>query len=73
MKKTLVTLLLAGLLGMICSCSKAPPSAANSTPDPKVPERVKKQQDAIAKASQNLQKEQAAKAKETGGTPSPTP
>jgi uncharacterized lipoprotein YajG len=56
MRKTLITLLAAGSVGMICSCSKPQP-AANSTPDPNVPSRAQKQQQAISKASEELRKQ----------------
>lgn len=68
MKNALITLLAAGLLGMICSCSKPQP-AANSTPDPQVPDRMKKQQQAINKASEELRKRQESGTPKEGGSP----
>jgi hypothetical protein len=70
MRKILITLLAAGSLGMICSCSKSPPAAANSTPDPNVPDRMKKQQQAINKASEEHRKQQeSSTSKQDSATP----
>ena len=54
---------------MICSCSKSPPAEANSTPDPNVPDRMKKQQQAISKASEELRKRQESGTPKESGTP----
>lgn len=72
MRKILTTLLAAGLLGMICSCSKPQP-AANSTPDPNVPDRMKKQQQAISKASEELRKKESATPKQENAPPMTSP
>ncbi|PZR72474.1 MAG: hypothetical protein DLM73_13250 [Chthoniobacterales bacterium] len=74
MKKNLIALLATIILaGMICSCSKSPPQpAANSTPDPKLPDRVEKQQRAMAKASEELKKRQENASPTEAATPTPT-
>jgi hypothetical protein len=76
MRKILITLLAAGFLAVISSCSKNPPAAANSTPDPNVPDRMKKQQQAITKASQEAQKPKESgtpQAEKAAPMTSPTP
>lgn len=63
MKKIAMILVMAGLLAVgACSRPKEEPVQTKATPDPKLPARMEKQQDAINRAAQQLKKEEDAKA-----------
>ena len=67
-----MTLVVAGLLAT-GGCSRQKEEAVQSvqtTPDPNLPNRAERQQDAINKAAEQLKKEEEQRA---AGNPSPTP
>ena len=70
MKKIAMTLMMAGLLAVgACSRPKEEPAQTKATPDPNLPARMEKQQNAINRAAQELKKED----EKAGANPSPLP